>query len=88
MSRDGSQIYINDTGMEGIKSDRKSGRFSSFVLTGKRIQNTKRYNDKTMIRVTRHYLNTLSKILLGRTQQDTRTDKDTREAYRITVKLA
>ena len=82
MSRDGSQIYINDTGMEGIKSDRKSGRFSSFVLTGKRIQNTKRYNDKTMIRVTRHYLNTRNFPIVGykhgRTQQDTRTDKNTR----------
>ena len=65
----------------------KSVRFF-LVLTGKIIQNTKRYNDKTMIRVTRHYLNTRNffsqqEILLGRTQQDTRTDKDTRVAYRI-----
>ena len=57
MSRDGSQIYINDTGMEeNVKSDQICSFF--LVLTGKIIQNTKRYNDKTMIRVTRHYLNT------------------------------
>ena len=86
--RDESQIYIKDTGIGKIESDQIC---SFFLVSFWQVKEYKIQKDTT----TRQWyvwqdiiwiletFPTLSKILLGRTQQDTRTDKDTREAYRI-----